>query len=87
MNRAQRRAYRDILDSLKNEPEKWTFGTHRAERGSITIWLKNRYYGTEFSYGPIQVGGTSLFWFLFPWQWWRVRLIRAVENAYMDMNW
>lgn len=83
MNRAQKRALAEVRLSLKNTPKEWTFGPHTTEikESTIRIWISNRYYATEITYGSIHVGGYCFFWWLFPWQWWRVALIREVEDA------
>lgn len=75
-----------MYKSLNEEPEKWSFGKHEATNGKIIIWLANRYYGTEASYGSITIGGSCAFWFFKPWEWWRVSLIKAVEVAQFKLE-
>lgn len=76
-----RAVVRGVLHSLNSEPEAWTIDRWTARKGDIEVWISNRYYGTEIKYGGIYVGGMSIFWGLFPTQWWRVRVVRAVERA------
>lgn len=71
----------EVFRSLRDDPEKWEFGGYEATCGKITIWMKNRYYCTTVSYGSVEIGGQCLLWALKPWQWWRMRLIKAVECA------
>lgn len=87
MRKIQKRIYKEILKSLKDEPEKWEIGEHRATYKDYEIWVSNKYYGTKFICKDITVGSVNPFWFLFPWQWWRVRIIRAVENAQAKQMW
>lgn len=82
----KRKILKLIHNSLISEPEKWSFGRYEATNGKIIIWLANRYYGTEANYGSIKIGGSCAFWFLLPWQWWRVSLIKAVEKAQFNLE-
>lgn len=71
----------DVLNSLDVEPMNWRIDRYTAQKGQIEVWIANRYYATAIRYGGIHVGGMSMFWWLFPSQWWRVRVVRAVERA------
>ncbi len=86
MSFAKKTALHLVLKSLKEEPEIWEFGNYEAKNGKIVVWMKNRFYATHFSYGSIEVGGQSFFWALNPWEWWRVRLINAVEQAQIELE-
>lgn len=80
---------KEIIASLRSNPENWSFDKHYARHKQlpIEIWLCNRFYGTKWVYGSLQSthSGTNLVWFLNPWQWWRVSLIREVEKAQYKM--
>lgn len=79
LSKSQKKAYRLILESLKNEPEKWTFTNYQAMNSEMCVWTGNRHYGTHFSYGSVYAGGVKIFWFLH--EWWRVKLVNAVDEA------
>lgn len=76
---------RVIIRSLRETPENWDIGIHTAKHKKlpIEIWISNRYYGTRWQFGAIRSTHSDVvcFWWLNPWQWWRVDLIRAVEYA------
>jgi hypothetical protein len=86
LTKARRKAYKAILASLRDNPELWSFGSHEATCGNMKVWVQNRYYGTKFSVGSIHQGEINPFWALLPWEWWRVRIVRAVENAQDKME-
>ncbi len=76
---------KEIIKSLRKNPENWTFDRHYARHKQlpIEIWLCNRFYGTRWTYGAIQSDDDKINcgWWFKPWQWWRVEMIRAVEEA------
>lgn len=86
MTPARKFAYEKIMLSLRDEPTRWIFGEHTAHLGQMEVWVVNRYYGTRFKYGSIHCGEFNLLWWLFPWEWWRVRLIHAVERAQVQSD-
>lgn len=81
----KREITRAIIRSLRETPENWAISEHYARHKQlpIEVWLSNRYYGTRWSFGAIRStqDDCCAFWWLNPWQWWRVDLIRAVEYA------
>lgn len=81
MTPARRAAYNAILWSLNVTPELWSFGEYEATCGKMKVWVVNRYYGTKFSYGSIHQDSNNSFWWLFPCEYWRVRLIRKIEKV------
>ena len=87
MNKHHKRIYNEILTSLETEPDKWRITSYKATNGLYYVWVSNRYYATRFGYGSLTYDRFNVFWFLFPWQWWRVKLIRAVENAQAHQLW
>lgn len=86
MNKIKKQALNIVLESLKNNPEDWKFTRYEATNKKIkaNIWLENRYYFTTMNLGPVMVGGLACFWMFCPWEWWRVSLIKAVENAQFE---
>lgn len=85
MNKHKREITRAIIRSLRETPENWTISEHRVNHKQlpIEVWISNRYYGTRWSFGAIRSTNSDVvtLWWLNPWQWWRVDLIRAVEHA------
>lgn len=82
----RRKVYKKIMQSLKENPEDWSIGKYYAtnHKLNVSVWLANRYYCTHFTVGEMSFETMSIMWPLFPWEWWRYRLIKQVEQTQFE---
>jgi hypothetical protein len=79
---AQRIALKRIIESLRDEPLAWTINEYEATCRDMTVWIGNGHYGIDFQLGRIRWSSNCFpFWFVNPFGWWRVTLLRACRDA------